>query len=136
MTSAAGLKILYLDDSELHLREVQRTLSAAGYDVLTAESVAEARSKCGSVDLVMIDFHMPGLNGAEALRVLKPHVRSDVVVLFYLYTSDRDVAMAFKTHGFDGAFIAKGEENTLISQVQAAHRMVKLKRFRSERTVG
>jgi len=128
-----SLRIAYLDDSEVQLREVERVLSEAGHHVNATSHVATLRGQLHDVDLVIIDFHMPDLNGIEAMERLRRDVRRGDVVLFYLYTSDHEVARSFKNHGFDGAFTAKGDTDALVSQVAAAQRMIKLKRFRNDR---
>ncbi len=134
MDTQEGLRIVYLDDSEVQLRDVARALHGAGHTVHMADSITLAGRHIATTDLVIIDFHMPGLNGAESLPLLRKHVPHGEVVLFYLYTSDRNVATAYKSHGFDGAFTGKGNTDELVRQVDAARRMLKLKRFRQDRS--
>jgi CheY-like chemotaxis protein len=126
---ASSFRILCLDDSEAQLEELVGVLRAAGYTAFPALTVEEARFKVSNVDLVIVDFHMPRMNGAEALLLLRAAVPADTTPLFYLYTTDKDAAVSFKAHGFDGAFTAKGELETLLSQVETALRRLKLKRF-------
>ncbi len=128
-----GLRIVYLDDSEALLSEASRVLTAAGHKVQTALRLSEAVGLIGQSDLVIIDFHMPEVDGAEALLRLRRQVDPSTIVLFYLYTSDRQVALSYKQYRFDGAFTAKGDFDVLVSQVEAAGRMLKLKRFRQQR---
>jgi len=128
-----GLRIVYLDDSDALLAEASRVLTAAGHKVQTALRLSEAVGLLGRSDLVIIDFHMPGVDGSEALLRLRKQVDPSTIVLFYLYTSDRQVALSYKQYGFDGAFTAKGDSDVLVSQVEAAGRMLKLKRFRQQR---
>lgn len=99
-----------------------------------ALTVDDARTKLANVDLVIVDFHMPRVNGAEALLMLKAALPPDSTPLFYLYTTDKDAAVSFKAHGFDGAFTAKGEMDALLPQVETALRRLKLKRFMKVRT--
>ena len=127
-------KILCLDDSEAQLRELATALRGAGYVALTAQTVDEARIKLAGVDLVIVDFHMPRMSGAEALLLLRAASSPESPPLFYLYTTDRDAAVSFKAHGFDGAFTSKGDSETLISQVETTLRRLKLKRFMKDRT--
>jgi CheY-like chemotaxis protein len=130
------LRILLLDDSEVQLTNAARALSVAGHQVRSATSVSEAAAMVSGVDLVIVDFHMPGLDGASALPILSRHVPRGEVVLFYLYTNDVDVARRFKELEFDGAFTSKGDVDVLVRQVEAARRIIKLKRFRKERAAG
>ena len=127
------LTILYLDDSEAQLANVGRELSRLGHDVRLATRVGDATRSVNAADLVMIDFHMPDIDGAEALSRLRKAVRGAKPIAFYLYTSDREVATSYKSLGFDGAFVEKGDSAALPKQVEAAGRMLQLRRFRYER---
>jgi CheY-like chemotaxis protein len=129
----AQVTILFLDDSEVLRREVASALRARGYNVLTASNVQDAGAQLATADLIMIDYHMPETDGPTALRLLRAKVRSSEPVLFYLYTSDRNVAVTFRDLGFDGAFTAKGDSQSLVGQVEAAARMLRLRRFRQQR---
>lgn len=126
-------KILYLDDSEVQLGAVRDALSVTGQRVVVAETLHEAVSKLDGVDLVIIDYHMPMIDGAHALKALKQRLPLSASPLFYLYTTDTEVAVSFKQLGFDGAFTRKGDPETLRTQFKAACRLLKLKRFRRDR---
>ena len=127
-------RILCLDDSEAELEAMALPLREAGHTVFGARNVEQARPYLRNIDLVIVDFHMPQLNGAEALQLLKESASRDRAPLFYLYTADKDVAISFKTHGFDGAFSSKGQGEVLVSQVETALRRLNLKRFMAQRT--
>lgn len=125
--------ILYLDDSEAQLADVSLALTRLGYPVNTATTLTEALRKLKGADLVMVDFHMPGLDGAKAMQQLRGAVARDATVAFYLYTSDREVATSYRSLGFDGAFVEKGDTSALLQQIHSANRMLQLKRLRNER---
>ena len=61
--------LLLVDDETRILSALRRTLRREGYEILTAESVAEALRILGSrkVDLVLTDQKMPGMSGLEFL---------------------------------------------------------------------
>ncbi|HLP41631.1 MAG TPA: ATP-binding protein, partial [Fibrobacteria bacterium] len=73
--------ILVVEDEETVRRFVQRTLEARGYSVRIANNGAEALAmgrRDGSIDLLLTDIVMPGLNGslvAERLKALHPRMR-------------------------------------------------------------
>ena len=124
------LRILYLDDSVAALEEVSGALSAEGHDVRTAATVGEAAPWLDRCDIVIIDFHMPGINGAEALEELQRKQSSSAAgAVYYLYTTDTSVAVKFRAHGFHGAFTDKGNVATLAAQVATAARLLKMRRF-------
>jgi CheY-like chemotaxis protein len=59
--------ILSVDDEPGILRSRKLILEAAGYDVLNASSGAQALGIFSTVlvDLVVLDYAMPGVNGGE-----------------------------------------------------------------------
>lgn len=125
------LTILYIDDSEVQLQSVAEVLRAEGHKVHTALNVEAALRKVNEADLVMIDYHMPEMQGGDLLRVLQPLTsRNERHVVYYLYTSDHNVAVTYRDLGFDGAFISKGEPALLPDQLATAARVLRLRRFR------
>ena len=75
--------ILCIDDEENQLVLRKLMLERAGYRVLTAESPAEAIALFGSdtVDLVIVDYYMPGMNGLALAREILRQKKLPVVVL-------------------------------------------------------
>jgi len=76
----APARVLVVDD-EIDIREaLEMTMRGAGYDVATAESgsVAIEAARAGHFDVVVTDYRMPGLDGAQTMRAIKqldPSVR-------------------------------------------------------------
>ena len=75
--------ILCIDDEENQLVLRKLMLERAGYRVLTAESPAEAIRLFGSetVDLVIVDYYMPGMNGLALAREILRQKKLPIVVL-------------------------------------------------------
>jgi CheY-like chemotaxis protein len=124
-----GLNILYLDDSPTALREVERELSSMGHQVQSAASVSEAKSMLSSAQLVIIDFHMPEMDGAQALVQLQAAQNRAMKPAYYLYTTDTSIAGRYKEFGFDGALTWKGNLQALGPQIQSIARILKMRRF-------
>ena len=76
--------ILCVDDEPTSLFVRSRVLEQAGYEVVPAASAAEALEalKSRSIDLVLTDLLMPGMNGIELAREIKKQNPSLPVVLF------------------------------------------------------
>jgi CheY-like chemotaxis protein len=125
----SGLNILYLDDSPTALREVERELTSMGHKVQSAASVAEARRMLAGSQLVIIDFHMPEMDGARALVELQGAHGSGAKPAYYLYTTDTSIAGRYKEFGFDGALTWKGNLQALGPQIQSIARILKMRRF-------
>jgi PAS domain S-box-containing protein len=84
--------ILVVDDEEMVRGLVSRRLDALGYDMIEAsdgdEGVRVFQSRSNEIDLVLLDFAMPRMNGVEAfgkLIKIKPDVK---VILSSGYTED------------------------------------------------
>lgn len=131
------LTILYLDDSPALLKSVSEVLRVGGHTVRTATDVEAALQSVHDVDLVMVDYHLPGEQCEDVLRRLKQAATGgEREVVFYLYTVDRDIAVTYKAIGFDGAFVSKGEADLLPDQLVNAARMLRLRRFRRRTATG
>ncbi len=120
-------RIVVIDDSWTILEQIKQTLNACGYDVRTTTGADVAARLVRTADLAIVDFHMPGMNGTEVLAELRKAAPREGCCLFYLYTSDRDEAARYAEHGFDGAFLRKGEEAALVPQVDAVFRTVRMR---------
>ena len=120
--------IVVIDDSEIILERIKSRLEIEGYRVVTtAQTVGAARHLKGAT-LVIIDWHMPGMTGGDVLDSLRGAVASSAKRPdFYLYTSDPTVSAVAKNAGFDGSFVNKGDDESLVQQIAAALRIAKLK---------
>ncbi|HBG73358.1 MAG TPA: hypothetical protein DDX05_07030, partial [Deltaproteobacteria bacterium] len=80
-------KILLVDDEEIFLRPLARTIVAAGFLVDTAGTASEAREKLktGEVDLVISDVRMPGMDGIAFTRSLREEFGDLPVILMTAY---------------------------------------------------
>ena len=67
------MKLLVVDDEERFVVTVAKLLSRRGYEPLTALGGREALEILGreSVDVVILDVKMPGMDGLETLKEIK-----------------------------------------------------------------
>ena len=97
--------ILIVEDNEKNRKLVRDILQFKGYPLLEAETAEEgirlAREKKPA--LILMDFHLPGLNGIEAFKVLRADPRTSsipiIAVTASAMTEDRKRIM---DAGFDG----------------------------------
>ena len=84
------MRVLLIDDHEIVWSGTQRMLArlarevapGASFGFEAVRSVAEAvRLPAEGVDLVLLDYHLPGLAGLEALAAVKAHFESTPVCL-------------------------------------------------------
>ena len=78
-----GLRILVVDDEPQIIRFLKPALAAAGYDVVTASSAAEAirLSATQSPDAMLLDLGLPDKNGKEVIREVRTFSQVPIIVL-------------------------------------------------------
>jgi len=83
-------RILVIDDEPKLLRAVAADLRGEGYDVMTAQSGAEALISIAQKlpDLIVSDIRMPGIDGYELARRLKSNEKSALVPIIFLTAKD------------------------------------------------
>ncbi len=68
-----GKRVLLVDDHAINRRVAQLFLAPAGYDIINAENGLQALEKLAteSFDLILLDIHMPVLDGLETLKRIR-----------------------------------------------------------------
>jgi len=111
--------LLIVDDEKNLLKLYQREFLEDGYDVLVACSGAEALEKLRlqTVDLVILDIRMPGLDGLETLKQVMETPSNPPIILnsAYRYFKDDFLSWAAK------AYVVKSSD---ISELKAKTREV------------
>ena len=98
------LKALVIDDEPSTLFMFNLFLEAYGYEVITAENAAAGIEmfKIERPSIVFTDIKMPGMDGLDALKMLKS-IDPEVQVIVMTGHGDQDLmrqAMEFKATGF------------------------------------
>lgn len=122
----SGLTILLVDDDSA-VREVTRSiLEDLGYDVLEAGSGGACLDLLDThrqIDLVLLDFAMPGMNGAEVAREIRLRASS--------------IPIIFATGYADAEALTEADEDSLVRKpFVEAELAEKLRRAVSSRRVG
>jgi two-component system, NarL family, nitrate/nitrite response regulator NarL len=100
------IRLLLADDHHLFRKGLASLLEKeAGFEVVAeAQDGAEAIKKAQAVkpDLVLMDIHMPGLNGLEATRQITTTLPETRVVILTVSEEDKDLFEAIKcgAHGY------------------------------------
>jgi signal transduction histidine kinase/CheY-like chemotaxis protein len=65
------ISVLVVDDNEDHRRLIERRLQDAGVDVRQAADGTEALGRLDGIDLVLLDYRLPGLSGIDTLQRIR-----------------------------------------------------------------
>lgn len=126
------MAILLVDDSPTQRLTLAGLLEDAGYEDLRMAGSAADAFRClqdeggGRIDLVLMDLHMPGLNGIEACRHIKQMAGCEDIPVIMVTSSEEmeDLKLAFAAGAMD--YITKPpSEVELVARVSSA---LKLKR--------
>jgi len=90
--------ILVVDDAASTLEVLQRNLSAEGYHVFTALSVAEGLRilESSPVDLVITDLKMPKVSGLDLIRHIRENFKDTEVMMITGYATINGAVEAMK----------------------------------------
>lgn len=113
-------RILLVDDDVENLSINRRLLTGAGYNVVVAKSGSEAIEAFGKARsdfaLVLMDHHMPEMNGDEAVRAIKAIDPNQQIVTFSMDDTREVMKSSFKAGVVD--FIDKNSDNeTLLAAI-------------------
>ena len=108
--------VLCVDDEKIGLRVRKLMLEGHGFRVLTATTGQQGLDlfDTNHVDVVVLDYYMPGLNGGDVAAELKRR-RSDVPIIFF------SAYFSLPPHALElaSAFITKGDPpEVLIEKIE------------------
>lgn len=97
--------VLIVDDLEANRVLLERSLATAGYRTVSAQSGAEALAILTdtAVDIVLLDWMMPGLSGLETLRAIREGHSQDAlpVVMCTALGEDDNIVEAIESGAND-----------------------------------
>lgn len=95
-------RILIVDDEPEHRDIWEMVLRKRGYAVRSLPDCSRLFAMIGQYNpaLIIMDHYMPGMNGAEAIRLLKAHpVYKDIPVIYF--SADEDLPLLASDAGAD-----------------------------------
>ncbi|MEJ2038994.1 MAG: response regulator transcription factor [Desulfosarcinaceae bacterium] len=117
--------VLVVDDEEDILELVRFNLSREGYEVLCAASGEEARQVMGetSVDLLVLDLMLPGMDGLELTRKLKNDPKNNLIPIVMLTAKgeEADIVAGLEL-GADDYITKPFSPRVLLARVRAVFR--------------
>ncbi|MGH7279545.1 MAG: sigma-54-dependent transcriptional regulator, partial [Candidatus Rokuibacteriota bacterium] len=121
-------RILIVEDDEIFLRPLQRTLEAAEHEAVAVPSGEEAIDllKTDDVDLVLTDKRLPGMDGVELVRRLKSEHPELAVVVMTAYGTIESAVEAMRL-GAEDYLVKPFEAGELLMVVRRAIEFQELK---------
>jgi CheY-like chemotaxis protein len=113
--------ILVVDDSEAARYAIARTLRAAGYRTIEAQTGAEALELAEFVSAVVLDVHLPDVHGIEVCRMIRarPRTRGIGIVHVSAHTISESERRSAQQAGATGFLSAPVEPSELLRIVDA-----------------
>ena len=115
-----SIRVLIVEDNEVFRRPLQRTLEAAGYEVVAVPSGEDALDVLdrSTVDVLLTDHRLPGMDGVQLItRVKAIHPALAVIVMTAYGTTES--AIEARGHGADDYLVKPFEMPDLL---RALHR--------------
>ncbi len=123
------LKVLVVDDDADLRLSVATALSESHYlvDQASDGEAAVNRVRAGRYDLVLLDVNMPRMTGLEALKEIKSHDASIIVIMLTAFSNIRDAVEATKEGAYNYLEKPIKAENLvyLVDKALKAQQMVK-----------
>jgi len=116
MKSAAAKTVLCVDDERIGLRVRKIMLEGHGFNVLTATSGEQGLALLDKheIDLVILDYYMPGMNGGDVALEVRRRKPSVPIIFLSAYFSLPPAALELAN-----AFITKGDPpDELIDKIE------------------
>ena len=114
--------ILVVEDNDMNMQLVEFLLEEGGYAIVKATSGEEALSitRDGTPpDLILMDIHLPGMDGLSVVRAMKAEARTQRVPILALTAhamrGDKD---RFLEAGCDGYISKPIDVKTFLSSIQ------------------
>jgi two-component system cell cycle response regulator DivK len=113
-------KILVVEDNDMNMQLVEFLLEEGGFEIVKASSGEEALAltSMNAPDLILMDIHLPGLDGLSVVRKMKGDVRTArtpiLALTAHAMRGDKD---RFLEAGFDGYISKPIDVKTFVSSI-------------------
>lgn len=117
-----GARVLVVEDNDMNMQLVEYLLEGGGYQIVKAASGEDALSvaRVGEpVDLILMDVHLPGIDGLSVVREMKSDARTRSIPILALTAhamrGDRD---RFLEAGCDGYISKPIDVKTFLTSIR------------------
>ena len=115
-----GIKVLIVEDNALNMTLLRDILTLNAYEIIEAVTGAEAIRLVAeeSPDIVLMDLHLPVMDGITATRILKAEERfRHIPVLAITAAASSTDCAEILSRGFDGCVMKPIEVERLLGEV-------------------
>ena len=100
-------KCLIVDDDNTSRKVAAAIVEGVGFTVIEAENAAMAYPLIMDVDVILLDWHMPDINGPELLELIREkREKGKLLVFLYSGVEDKEAISEAMEYGADD-FIGK-----------------------------
>ncbi len=125
MSADAPIRILVVDDHTLFRRGLTALLSREAQFQVVGDAAdageAQRRAQALQPDLILLDNHLPGVNGVDALPALREAAPAARVLMLTISEDERDLAAALRG-GACGYLLKTMEGDALAAAIRRAMR--------------
>jgi CheY-like chemotaxis protein len=115
-------RILVVEDNEMNMQLVEYLLEEGGYDIVKATSGEEALTvtrDSASLDLILMDIHLPGMDGLSVVRQMKENgATAKIPILALTAHAMRGDKDRFLEAGCDGYISKPIDVKTFIRSIE------------------
>jgi CheY-like chemotaxis protein len=123
MSETTSARVLVVEDNDMNMQLVEYLLEEGGYQIVKAASGEDALSIARSgdpVDLILMDIHLPGIDGLSVVREMKTDDRTKSIPILALTAhamrGDRD---RFLEAGCDGYISKPIDVKTFLTSIRS-----------------
>ena len=117
----SGYRILVADDNEINLRLITELLKPTGVETAVARDGKEAYELAagGQFDIILMDVHMPVIDGLEAARLIRDEQNEDKPVSIIALTADivSEMEDALAAAGIDDLILKPIDERSFLRTI-------------------
>lgn len=127
--SSREIKILLVDDEAEILYALKAVIETQGWTGLIAQNVKQALEiyKTDSPDIILIDYHMPHINGVEGVKMFRRQ-DPDIPIIVFTIDEDQGVADKFLEAGASDFATKPIKAPDIISRIRVHIRLMESKR--------
>ena len=116
MNSGAPPLIMMVEDSPTQRVKLQYVLEGEGFDTLCAETAEQALELFAThrPDLVIVDYHLPGIQGDELCRQLRMNINTQSIPILMLTMDETTAAELHSLQSGADDYVAKSEDNDIL----------------------